>query len=178
MTKHFETLLRAYNVLENVTPLKYDCGKLCGSLCCRNNAENGETLGMWLLPYERELLETICSGDSKTKYTFATAEDGTPTVSCNGKCRRQYRPFACRIYPFYAQIDVAENKIRVLKDPRAALSCPIAKINSHIRPTVEFIACVKKAVRELMKDVEIANDIISVSDFLSEIREMQNKIFG
>lgn len=178
MTKHFETLLRAYTILENVTPLRYDCGKLCGSLCCHNNAEDGETLGMWLLPYERELLESLCAHDNKTKYTFATAEDGTRTVSCNGKCQRQYRPFACRIYPFYAHIDVAENKIKVLKDPRAVLSCPIAKINSHIRPTVEFTVCVKKAVRELMKDAEIATDIISVSDFLSEIREMQNKIFG
>lgn len=181
MTKHYEALLRAYTFLENVTPLRYDCGTLCGSLCCKNNAENGETLGMWLLPFEKELLTALDEDGDRKHYTFEKAKDGTETVSCDGCCSRAFRPFACRIYPFYAHIGKKADgrmKITIKRDPRARLSCPIAMKTSYLRPTVEFVTAAKAAIRELMKDEIIAKDIVEISDFLSEIEEIQNKLLG
>ncbi|MBR3996479.1 MAG: hypothetical protein IKI97_14530 [Clostridia bacterium] len=181
MLKQFEALLRAYTILEDLTPLKYDCGTLCDSLCCKNNSTEDETLGMWLLPYEKELLSALVSEDKQTDFRFGKAEDGTQTVFCRGRCKRQFRPFACRIYPFYADImkDITgRTKIKVKIDPRARLTCPIAMQNSYLRPSIDFIAGVKSAVRELMKDQEIKKDLIAISEFLSEIGEMQSKLLG
>lgn len=181
MIKHYEAILKAYTRLENITPLKYDCGSLCGALCCDNNGKEGETLGMWLLPYEKELLEALTNADATTKFIFGKAEDGTETVFCSGYCDRRFRPFACRIYPFYAKLirdNTERTRIKVKVDPRARFSCPIAMKDSYLRPSIEFVAAVKSAVRELMKDEEIKQDLISTSEFLSEIEEMQNKLLG
>lgn len=181
MIKHFEVLLKAYTRLEDITPLKYDCGELCGALCCHDNGNDGETLGMWLLPFERELLEALTKDDGITEYTYGKAEDGTETVFCNGRCDRRWRPFACRIYPFYPLIlkdNDGRTRIKVRRDPRARFSCPIAMKDSYLRPDIEFVAAVKSAVRELLKDEEIAKDLISMSDFLYEIEEMQEKLIG
>ncbi len=181
MIKHYEVLLKAYTRLEDVTPLKYDCGTLCGALCCHDNGTEGETLGMWLLPYERELLEALTSEDKNTGFTYGKAEDGTETVFCEGVCERRFRPFACRIYPFYphfAKKEDGRTKIEVRVDPRARFSCPIAMSDSYLRPSIEFVWSVKSAVRELLKDDDIAKDLISISEFLSEIGEMQDKLLG
>ncbi len=174
MNKQTEIILSAYSLLEDITPVKYDCGSLCGSLCCQNNGKDGETLGMWLLPFEREVLK------SYEDFTFSSANDGTETVFCKGKCDRRRRPFACRIYPYYAHISGSfggRTRISIKTDPRARLSCPIAARDSYIRPSIEFVACAKAAVRILMKDETIKKDLIEISDFLSEIDQMQNKFF-
>lgn len=174
MNKHTETILSAYSLLEDVTPLKYDCGSLCGAHCCKNNGKDGETLGMWLLPYEREILEKC------RDYTFCTAKDATEAVFCNGRCDRALRPFACRIYPYYAHISetiCGRKKISIKLDPRARISCPIASSNSYLRPSIQFISCAKAAVRILMADVVIRKDLLETSDFLAEIEDMQKRFF-
>ena len=43
---------KAYEMLERVTPLTYDCGKLCSGKCCKGDGN----IGMWLFPYEEEIL--------------------------------------------------------------------------------------------------------------------------
>lgn len=175
MKKQTELILEAYSILENVTPLKYDCGSLCSRHCCKNNGKDGETLGMWLLPYEIELL-------SKCKeYTFSKTGDGVETVFCTGKCNRELRPFACRIYPFYAHIEKLcgdKEKITVKADPRARLSCPIVMYSSYLRPNIYFISAVKDAVRVLLKDEKIKRDLYEQSEFLSDIEDMQNKFYN
>ena len=39
MRMNAETLRRAKALLENETPLKTDCGALCGAACCRTDAD-------------------------------------------------------------------------------------------------------------------------------------------
>lgn len=178
MPKDFEktraALLCAYDLLCDVTPLRYDCGTLCGSLCCKGKDGN-EEYGMWLLPTERELLE------NEGAYRFSTAEDGTETAVCFGHCRRFMRPFACRIYPYYAKLEKSGNgriNIRIKRDPRAALSCPLAADGTYLRPTPAFVRSAERAVRVLLRDEAMKKELFAVSDFLSEIEEMRRKIFG
>jgi hypothetical protein len=47
-----DTLKKARELLADVTPLKTDCGKVCGAKCCRS-LEDEET-GMLLFPGEEE----------------------------------------------------------------------------------------------------------------------------
>jgi hypothetical protein len=44
---------KAYRLLEHSTPLKFDCGQLCGSRCC----SGGNEAGMCLYPGEETMLE-------------------------------------------------------------------------------------------------------------------------
>ena len=47
-----ELLKKARDLLEELTPLKTDCGKVCGARCCRSL--EGEETGMLLFPGEEE----------------------------------------------------------------------------------------------------------------------------
>ena len=47
-----EAVEQARALLETLTPLKRDCGRLCGARCCRSL--EGEETGMVLFPGEEE----------------------------------------------------------------------------------------------------------------------------
>ena len=71
ITNITQIIRKARGYLENITPVKGDCGILCGSLCCKNlypnnnqNCDNGDNCGnngndgergMWLFPGEDAL---------------------------------------------------------------------------------------------------------------------------
>ena len=57
-----EALLAARAVLEDVTPLKGDCGRVCGGACCEPD-EDGKG-GMLLFPGEETLYDPLPEGFS------------------------------------------------------------------------------------------------------------------
>ncbi len=52
-----ETLKRARELLAEVTPLKSDCGRVCGARCCASL--EGEETGMLLFPGEEDFYEEL-----------------------------------------------------------------------------------------------------------------------
>ena len=76
----------AYAALGENTPLKEDCGRLCGAACCQTD-EDGQG-GVELLPGEEALLKGIDWGEIK---------DGL--LQCNAPCEREKRPLMCRNIP-------------------------------------------------------------------------------
>ena len=50
------TLNRAYEILGERTPMLADCGLLCGAACCTSAYEDGEEMGIFLLPGDRKSL--------------------------------------------------------------------------------------------------------------------------
>ena len=48
---------KIYQRLDKVTPVDFDCGKLCDEVCCVYDAEDyrNEELALYLLPGEEEL---------------------------------------------------------------------------------------------------------------------------
>ena len=83
-------LLAAREKLKSVTPLKRDCGRVCGAACCRS-PENEET-GMLLFPGEEEAYR------GKEGWTIRETAMG-PMAVCPGHCDRDERPLACRLFP-------------------------------------------------------------------------------
>lgn len=170
-----ELILSAYELLYDVTPKKNDCGMLCGGACCGENASHGNEsdCGMLLLPGEKKLL---CGADD---FSFAKSGEGELLV-CKGKCLRELRPFACRIFPFYPKITEVSGKfyIKILPDPRAAGICPILHDPRKRKTHISFLRSAKRAVRILIKDEEIRKELVSQSNMISEIEELRNKIFG
>ena len=98
-------------LLEDLTPLKTDCGRACGGACC----ESAGT--MHLLPGE----EALC-----TMFTLVQGGAG-PEMTCDGTCDRKDRPFACRVFPLTYRFDrKTEGKFRIAMEPRGRGLCPLA----------------------------------------------------
>ncbi len=85
-----ETVLAARELLHTLTPLKTDCGKLCGGACCQGD----DATGMLLFPGEDALYEN-CAFAKVLSADFSLG--GTPArlLVCQGHCERENRPLAC-----------------------------------------------------------------------------------
>ncbi len=161
---------RIYSLLESVTPLKFDCGKLCESACCKSNVFSDDCEGMQLLPFEREYL-------SNKGFEIKDTRDAS-FIFCGGKCDRKYRPFMCRIFPYYIRISQngASTRIHILPDPRALSFCPVAKRIKGARTNIVFKRNILKCARILMKDKACAKELIKTSEECDSIYELYKKI--
>ena len=159
----YALLRRAYALLENVTPLKYDCGSLCHGACCKPDSVNSETSGgMQLLPYEDVLI------GGYEGYETKDTNDGKILI-CSGKCERIFRPFMCRIFPYYARIDSESGRISLRIDPRSVNVCPLALKKKGTRHSVFFHRNAVKAVRILMKDEDFKRELTKTSEFCDSL---------
>lgn len=112
-----ESLNKLYELLEDVTPQRYDCGLLCGAACCRGDGDDG----MLLFPGEKEAFE------GKEGYTVRyNPVYGCEEVICSGSCERAERPLSCRIYPYFFYVK-DDGKVTVAPDMRALGRCPLAE---------------------------------------------------
>lgn len=163
-------LRRVYSLLENVTPLKYDCGKLCENACCKGNVFSDCDEGMMLLPFEKDLLYD-------KGFEIRDSEQGS-VIFCDGKCDRRNRPFMCRIFPYYIRIrKIGEStKINILTDPRALSFCPVARKIKGARTNILFKRNVLRCARILMKDKDIAAELLKTSEECDSIYELYKKI--
>ena len=161
--KQRDTLLKAYSLLCEVTPRRFDCGTLCGSACCKDLSKGLSPSGMALLPHEKELL-------SESGFEFGINDDGTDILICNSSCSRELRPFACRIFPYYVKID--GKNVSIGKDPRAAGICPLLLDRRHRRASVYFLRNAKRAVRLLSDEPDFCADLVKTSDFIESLYEL------
>ena len=112
-----ESLNKLYELLEDVTPQRYDCGLLCGAACCRGDRKDG----MLLFPGEKEAF----AGKDGYTVRFNSAY-GCDEVVCSGSCRREERPLSCRIYPYFFYVR-EDGSVTVAPDVRALEGCPLAE---------------------------------------------------
>ena len=119
---------------------------------------------MSLLPYE----DTLIGGFEE--FDIRDTNDGKVLI-CNGRCERLFRPFACRIFPYYARIDEKTGSISLRLDPRSVNVCPIATKQKGTRHPVYFHRNAIRAVRLLMKDEDFKRELIKTSDFCDGLYE-------
>ena len=113
------TVLAARDLLRELTPLKTDCGRLCGGACC----EGDEETGMLLFPGEDALYET-CSFARVIPADFALGGEEVKLFVCAGRCERDNRPLACRLFPLFLTFKGdGTTKLRI--DRRAKSVCPL-----------------------------------------------------
>lgn len=135
-----DRLQEAWALLETVTPLRADCGRVCDSRCCR---PCGDAIGMRLFPGEERLLP-------ERGYTLTATSAGL-LYACDGTCDRVYRPLACRIFPLFPYL-TEEGRIQAVYDPRAYRVCPIVQLCGRVELDREFVRAVRRAGRILMGD--------------------------
>ena len=111
-----EVLKKAREALTAVTPLRSDCGKVCGARCCRSM--DGEVTGMLLFPGEEEAYL------DKKGWKVLKTKSGLLAV-CPGECDRTERPLACRIFPLLPVI--RDGMVKIAADERARAVCPLLR---------------------------------------------------
>ena len=150
--------------LKNVTPLKKDCGRVCGARCCR--PLEGEETGMLLFPGEAEAYA------DREGWVVRHAAQGDIVV-CPGTCDREERPLSCRLFPPLPLIG-DDGAIRVVTDLRARAVCPLARQGkSALDP--EFIDAVREAGELLAQSEEQALFLDVLEAEQEELRELRKK---
>jgi len=141
-----ELILAAYEKIGGTTPLKTDCGRLCGGACCKSS-DAGD--GMLLLPGEEELLPP--GERARCCQAHLTGFGPVLLYVCNDICDRDSRPFACRIFPLAPRLKDGAFAVRL--DARGRPVCPLTKepIQS-LDPA--FIQSVEAAFAVLAQDEE------------------------
>lgn len=159
--KKEDVLESCYSFLRKTTPLDFDCGKICGGKCCGADDETG----MLLFPGEEKFLdENIRVIENK---------NGDKIAVCDGRCDRNKRPLACRIYPLFPIIynEKGQYKIKVIFDIRA--NCPLSAGEYNF--TRRFIKSVKRVGKYLLLNEETADFYRELSEMIEDNTEFAKK---
>jgi hypothetical protein len=157
MDRKLDCIKKAYEFLENVTPVKYDCGKICSKKCCSGNDNDG----MLLFPGEDELFR---KNDNFEIY-FDKRYDSL-AVRCKGPCSRNERPLSCRIFPYLIYADEKCSKHSVAPDIRALEFCPL--ISEKYEFDRKFLRALRIASRKLCENEEILEFIYKITQKLTD----------
>ncbi len=152
-----------YSLLRNVTPLQFDCGKICNGKCCKGD----DKTGMLLFPGEKSLVDC----DINIKFD----DDGNEFAICDGFCNRNYRPLSCRIYPLFPVIKNEDGieSIEVMLDPRA--DCPLVTEDYSFNP--QFLKAVKRVGKYLLLNDETESVYRKLSSEIEEIYNLRELLF-
>ena len=153
-----------YRLLDRVSPIDGDCGKLCGCACCTPEGDETQeglgdfVLGMYLLPGEEKLFSMK---EDWLKWSVENAEDYEFPDSWHGKvyfircttppfCHREMRPIQCRTYPLMPYIDKDGVFFFFFSKADVPYSCPL--IDKKIPLNERFCRATFTVWKRLIKD--------------------------
>ncbi|OPX94185.1 MAG: hypothetical protein A4E53_00100 [Pelotomaculum sp. PtaB.Bin104] len=148
---------RIYKLLDDITPLAVDCGRLCGAACC---TEWEQGAGVYLLPGEEGMfsgLEEWLAREERSigEYGFRPgSKSRSYIIRCNGTCPRERRPFACRTFPVTPYLS-PEGKFELRLDEAAVLLCPLVKAGDIKILEKRFLMRTRLAWEELLREPQI-----------------------
>ena len=158
-----EVLARARAMLEDLTPLKTDCGLTCNGACCR--PMEGEMTGMLLFPGEEAYYE------DREGYRMTATEQGTLLI-CSGRCNRADRPLCCRLMPLIPLL--REDGIKAATDHRAKTVCPLARQGKDALDP-DFVAAVRQVGRILAEDEAQQAFLATLTRQQDELKALRNQ---
>ena len=158
-----DVLSRARALLENVTPLKSDCGLSCGHVCCR--PMEAEMTGMLLFPGEDEYYAAL------EGYRLVDTPQGK-LVICSGRCNRADRPLSCRLMPLIPLLRA--DGVKVATDHRAKTVCPLARQGKDALAP-EFVDAVRQAGRILAEDATQRAFLEQLTAQQDELKALRNQ---
>ena len=162
-----ECVLRAREILENITPLKTDCGKCCGAACCAPD-EDGQG-GMVLFPGEEALYGDVPKG--MTLQTYDAIVPGMQLLTCDGTCDRTKRPLSCMLFPLTPVVVQKDGRasLKVMMDPRAFSVCPLCE--GGVRGLdADFVEAVRAAGKIICKNPEIRQYLTALGEYFDRLR--------
>lgn len=153
-------IVRANDIIGNLTPIPADCGKLCGAACC----EGDDDVGMLLFPGESVHLSNV---PNFRMFRIKYMGGRTWLLTCDGTCDRSMRPLSCRIFPLAPHVSV-DGTVTAVLDPRARRMCPLTSgdfLNKR------FVKAVGKAFEVLATEPKMLDFMKRVSDEVEELRK-------
>ena len=151
--------------LNQATPLKRDCGRLCGARCCRSL--EGEETGMLLFPGEAEAYA------GKADWEIRKTARGD-LLLCSGTCNREERPLSCRLFPLLPVIG-DDGEIRVVTDQRARAVCPLARQGKSAMDPA-FIEAIRQAGEILAEQDEQAVFLDMLEEEQNELKDLRKQL--
>ncbi len=148
-------------MLNDVTPLAADCGRLCGAVCC---TEWERAVGMYLLPGEEVMFDgnedwLTWQKHTPEEYDLCPAwKEPVHFVICRGVCPRERRPFACRTFPVTPYL-TPEGKLEMRLDDAAVPVCPLVRGGDINLLERRFLARARLAWEELLEDPRIRSHV-------------------
>lgn len=143
-----------------LTPLKSDCGRMCGGACC---SVGDDLPGMFLFPGEEAMYE------GKPGFVLRTAPlpgyGPVTLLDCGGTCQRDLRPLSCRIFPLAP--NVQGDTVTVRLDPRGRAVCPLSR-GSRGALHGAFVDAVQQVFEELLRHPETAPFLRALSREIDE----------
>ena len=159
-------IIRAREALTTLTPLKMNCGKLCGGACCQPDPEEDGENGMLLFPFEEELYREPIEGFPFRLIDDDTLFEGGKRFVCEGTCSREHRPIACKLFP----LRLNTHTLKAEPDPRAWAVCPLLERGGVRGMSQDFVQAVEAAGRALMEDETIRAAMENEQRMLDETR--------
>ena len=163
-----EVIKDIYDKLNQVNPVDFDCGKLCGEICCVYDDEDyqNDDLVIYLLPGEEliieedENFELIHVNAKELKYPFSW-KNGVYLLKCKNppKCNRNHRPIQCRSFPLIPHITKDNEFHLVFDESEYPYKCPL--IHENIELNEEFIIETYDAWKTLINN-PLIYDLISM----------------
>ncbi|WP_407380211.1 hypothetical protein [Methanobrevibacter sp.] len=176
-----ENIRKIHEKLNEVSPVDYDCGKLCGEICCVYDSEEfpNDDLIIYLLPGEETLYENSKSFElkhfkiSEIKYPHSW-KDGVYTVKCTNppNCEREIRPIQCRTFPLIPHITKDRRFHLIFDDSQYPYRCPLIKDN--IKLNDDFVKETYKTWRFLLKN-RLVYDLVDMDSRKRENRKIKYK---
>ena len=82
-----KTYRAIYRLLDSVSPADFDCGQLCGAVCCLSESDD---MGIYLLPGEERCVNFRDSdGIPKVHYTYCSLHGRLFNCTCRSKDEAQ-----------------------------------------------------------------------------------------
>ncbi len=150
-----------YRLLDRVSPLDSDCGKLCGAACCTSAYEDGEEMGIFLLPGEEQLHSPE---DDWLDWSEESSEDmgfpeSWPEVVCFVHCKtpphcpREKRPIQCRTFPLAPYLNKKGELSLIYNDMDLPYRCPL--IEEELPLNDDFVQATETVWRHMIRDKRI-----------------------
>ena len=172
MTLTKEDYEKVYALFDECGPAPFDCGALCGSVCCCSGKED-EELGIYLMPGEEQMLAgeenagwIAWNEEPADDYLFPESWKGrlVPFVRCTTPphCPRDKRPVQCRTFPLLPHLLKNGELLMILNDLDLPYRCPFLYREQAVSP--DFVQNAKKAWQILMKDPLIYDLVVLDSE--------------
>ncbi|MDD4796360.1 MAG: hypothetical protein PHO66_01165, partial [Eubacteriales bacterium] len=113
--------IQLYRIIEESTPMKFDCGLLCQSACCQGDDDQG----MLLFPGEKALYAQDMPEGFAVHEVTLPGWGNAHLLTCAGRCPRARRPLSCRIFPLSPHWDGQQFVCRL--DSRGVAMCPLCR---------------------------------------------------
>ncbi len=175
-----QSIEKIYSLLDEVSPLDFDCGRLCDDACCVNDDNDDYELALYLMPGEELMYE---DSDDFNLYYIPSDElefphdwnDDVYLVECINPphCNRSIRPIQCRTFPLIPHLSRDDTFHLILDKSEFPYSCPI--VDENMKLDDDFIKLTFNVWKILIKD-PVVYDLIKYDSSLRDDRKSNYKI--